>query len=469
MRHLRPLRARRRRRAYGARHARAAAPRTGSGRHRQLRRPGVPRPPRAWSGGRQFRRPGDHRAARRRPGDRARALFDAGRGRAAQRAADLRRSRGRRSRHRAQRQPDQRAPHAPRSGGARLHLPVDDGYRGDRPSRRHQFEAHVHRPVDRRAAPGRRRLFVRHPHRPRADRGARPVRRAAAADRPPRRRHHPDLGVVRARHHRRHVRARRAAGRDRRRRRLRPQEPESVPADAAAFLPLRVHLLLAPRQHDRGAQRLRGAQARRRRAGARGQHRRRRRRPGAGFGRARGDRLRRAGRPALRARHRAQPLRRAHLHRAHRLDPPSRRQAEAQCQPGDAVRQAGDAGGRFDRPRHHLDQDRRNGAQRRRHRDPHAHRQSADRPFVLLRRRHARPRPAARVADGRGGDGPPHRRRQPRLHLDRRPLPRDGREGARPGAAAVLRRLLHRRLSDSPERPRRRRQPEAVVAARRGA
>ena len=44
-------------------------------------------------------------------------------------------------------------------------------------------------------------------------------------------------------------------------------------------------------------------------------------------------------------------------------------------------------------------------------------------------------------------------RRQPRLRLDRRPLPRARRERARRGRAAALRRLLHRRLSDRPDRP----------------
>ena len=41
-----------------------------------------------------------------------------------------------------------------------------------------------------------------------------------------------------------------------------------------------------------------------------------------------------------------------------------------------------------------------------------------------------------------------HRRRQPRLHLHRRPLSRHGRAGAQSAPAAILRRLLHRRLSD---------------------
>ena len=47
-----------------------------------------------------------------------------------------------------------------------------------------------------------------------------------------------------------------------------------------------------------------------------------------------------------------------------------------------------------------------------------------------------------------------HRRRQPGLPLDRRPLPRGRRGAARRGPAAILRRLLHRRLPDPARRHR---------------
>ena len=52
--------------------------------------------------------------------------------------------------------------------------------------------------------------------------------------------------------------------------------------------------------------------------------------------------------------------------------------------------QAGRAGGRLHRARHHLEEDRRDGARRRRHRSAYAHLQPADDPFLLLRHRHAR-------------------------------------------------------------------------------
>ena len=53
-----------------------------------------------------------------------------------------------------------------------------------------------------------------------------------------------------------------------------------------------------------------------------------------------------------------------------------------------------------------------------------------------------------------------HQRRQPRLHLDRRPLPR-ARRHARRRPAAALRCLLHRRLSDHADRLRARRRRAA--------
>ncbi len=86
-------------------------------------------------------------------------------------------------------------------------------------------------------------------------------------------------------------------------------------------------------------------------------------------------------------------------------------------------------------------------------RGPYADRQPADPAQLLLRRRHARAGEAARRADGRRGMNRLHPGRQPRLRLDRRPLPRARRAGPRRGAAATLRRLLHRRLSDPPDRP----------------
>jgi amidophosphoribosyltransferase len=65
-------------------------------------------------------------------------------------------------------------------------------------------------------------------------------------------------------------------------------------------------------------------------------------------------------------------------------------------------------------------------------------------------------RPSAKLLAARmtvAGNGRVHRRRQPRLPLDRRPLSRRGRERARRrDAARILRCLLHRRLSDPADR-----------------
>ena len=71
-----------------------------------------------------------------------------------------------------------------------------------------------------------------------------------------------------------------------------------------------------------------------------------------------------AVRHPVRARHHPQPLCRPHLHRADRPHPPSRRAPEAQRQPRRARGQARRPGRRFDRARHHLEEDRRDGARR---------------------------------------------------------------------------------------------------------
>ena len=71
---------------------------------------------------------------------------------------------------------------------------------------------------------------------------------------------------------------------------------------------------------------------------------------------------------------------------------------EAQRQSQRARRQAGGAGRRFDRARHDVAEDRPDGARGRRQRGAHAHRQPADRPFLLLRRRHAGEVEAHRLA-----------------------------------------------------------------------
>ena len=114
------------------------------------------------------------------------------------------------------------------------------------------------------------------------------------------------------------------------------------------------------------------------------------------FGRARGHRLCGRGGHSLRARHHPQPLCGPHLHRAVGPYPPSRREAEAQCQSGLHRGPARDPGGRQHRARHHEPEDRGDGAQRRGEGGAYAHLQPADRPFLLLWHRYARAQPAPR-------------------------------------------------------------------------
>ena len=124
----------------------------------------------------------------------------------------------------------------------------------------------------------------------------------------------------------------------------------------------------------------------------------------------------------------------------------------------------------FDRPRHHLDEDRADDARCRR------------RARCIC----AIASPPTRHSCFYGVDTPErakllaaqmdvaamsrlHPRRQPRLRLDRRPLQGARRAGPRRGRAAVLRRLLHRRLSDQPHRPRGSGAPQPARCSRRAA
>ena len=81
----------------------------------------------------------------------------------------------------------------------------------------------------------------------------------------------------------------------------------------------------------------------------------------------------------------------------------------------------------FDRARHHLDQNRRDGSTRRGARGPYADLKPADAPSVFLWDRHPGARRAPRRPLRCRRDGRIHRRRQPRLSVDRRALPGDGR------------------------------------------
>ncbi len=118
----------------------------------------------------------------------------------------------------------------------------------------------LHRPLHRRAAPARRRLFVRRPDQQEADRRARSARHPPAGARQARRLPDPGLGDLRARHHRRQIRARRRERRGRGVRRGRHAFAQAVPADAGAAVHLRIHLFLAARIRSSAAAGLRRAQ-----------------------------------------------------------------------------------------------------------------------------------------------------------------------------------------------------------------
>ena len=108
---------------------------------------------------------------------------------------------------------------------------------------------------------------------------------------------------------------------------------------------------------------------------------------------------------------------------------------------------------RFDRPRHHQPQDRPDDARGRRGRGPYADRQPADAAQLLLRRRHARARQAARRASTIIGGMTDF------IHADSLAFVSiDGLYKALGEARRadmppeILRRLLHRRLSDHADR-----------------
>ena len=137
-----------------------------------------------------------------------------------------------------------------------------------------------------------------------------------------------------------------------------------------------------------------------------------------------------AGRRADALRAHPQPLRRPHLHRAGAVDPPLRREGEAEPGAQPAQGAARRPHRRLDRARHHQPQDRQDGARRRRRRGARAHQLSADDLAVLLRRRHA----AAQRAHRRH----PLARRDPQVprgRLGRLPQPRGPAVGGHAGRA----------------------------------
>ena len=296
-----------------------------------------------------------------------------------------------------------------------------------------------------------------------------PLGRAAAGARQARRRLDPRLGDLRARHHRRRVRARCRAGRDRDdRRRMACAAISPSTRAAAALLHLRIYLFRAARLRRRRPQRLRGAQAHRRRAGAREPRAGRHGHSGAdsgvpaalGYAAESGIpfelgiiRNHYVGRtfiePSDRIRHLGVQLK----HNANRADPRG---------------QARHPGRRFHRARHDLEEDRGDGARRRRARGAFPHLEPADHAFLLLWRRHAQRATICwphsfDVEEMRsfiGADSLAF------ISIDGlyRAMGETGRDRA---GAAILRCLLLRRLPDPARRSRRRQGHDAALAAGR--
>ena len=241
-----------------------------------------------------------------------------------------------------------------------------------------------------------------------ADRRARPARHPPAGDRRARRPSDPRVGNLRARHHRRALRARRRERRGRRVRRNRRAFAQAVPADARR----------APASSSTSI--------------SRGRIRSSAAAPVYDVRKTMGAELAReapASRPTWSCRCRIPACRRRSAMRRKPASPTSsassattmsaapsssRRSRSAQLgvrlkhigQPRRGQRQAHRAGRRFDRARHHLDQDRADDARCRRHGSAFPHRLAADHASGLLRHRHAGARQAARRDPYARGDAP---------------------------------------------------------------
>src|SRR5581483_10222951 len=263
----------------------------------------------------------------------------------------------------------------------------------------------------------------------------------AARDRPAGRRLAPGLRDVRAGPPGGRVRPGRRARRDRADRRPGPPLGQAVPAEAAAAVRVRVHLLRASGHDALGPERLPRPEGARPPPGRGASGRRRHRRAGSRLRGGRGARIRRAFGDPVRARPHPEPLRRAHVHRAAAGHPPFRGPGEAQPDTGDDRRPPGRGGRRLDRPGHHEPEDRQDDPLGRRPRGPRADLLAADPVAVLLRDRYPDPQGADRGQPPGGGDPALPGRRHARVSLARGHA-----EGSRRGRRPVLPRLLQRWL-----------------------
>ena len=363
------------------------------------------------------------------------------------------------ARHRPQRQPRQ-YPGAPRLAGRRSGPPAGLDRHGapDRPPGR-RAGGRYRRCAHPGPAPHPRCVQPRRPRRAAGHRRPRPARLPAARPRPApragalrrpaaavgrrrgRRRLVPLVGDRRARHRRGRVRPRRAAGRDGRPRGGPRATLGPIRPGRSGAVRLRAHLLRPARLVHGGPQPLRGApedgDGARPRASGRDRH-------GHAGPRHRGGRrrrLRRGVRHPVPGRPRPQSLHRADVHPAVPDDAPAGGDDQAQPAPRGRPRPAPDGGRRLDRPGHDDEADRRPPPEGGGDRGPRPDQRAAHLPPVLLRHRHAdRDRAHRRLEVGRG-DPRVHRRRFPRLPLDRRRPRRP-----RPAVRAVLLRLLRRPL-----------------------
>ena len=308
----------------------------------------------------------DERRCRELPGhlrDRPRALFDGRREQARERAAVPDRLRARADRHLPQRQPRQRARAARRARAAGLDLPATSS---DTEVVLHLYarsKARIGRGRARRIGrAGAGRVLARAAHEGSPDRGARSARLPAARARPARRCLGRLLGNLRDGSDRRHLRARRRAGRSAGHQRRRAAVDQAVPAAPLAHCVFEHVYFARPDSYVFG-------RASTRSAPSLGRILAREAPvdadvvvpiPDSGVCAAIG--LRRGGRtPAADGAH-PQSLRRAHLHPAAAVDPPLRRQGEAESGAQHPRGQARRPGGRFDRARHDEPEDREDGA-----------------------------------------------------------------------------------------------------------
>ena len=354
--------------------------------------------------GQRLLRRGQARLAGRRHRHRPRPLLDGRVEPHRERPADARRLLARAVRDRPQRQPGQRQRAARRAGAPGRDLPVHLRHRGHRPPLRAVEGRDGGRRGDRGPHRRPRRLLAGDDHEGSARRRARSARLPAARPRPAGRGRGRLLRDLRARSDRRHLRPRRRAGRGADRLEAGRQVGQAVPAAAALALRLRARLLRAARQLRVRPQRQRGADRVRPPAGARGPGRRRRRGADPGLRRLRRDRLLGGVGHADALRPDPEPLHRPHLHRAAAVDPPFRREDQAERRAQHPRGQARRAGRRLDRPRHDEPQDREADQGGGREGSAHADQLSADDLAVLLRRGHAAPLGADRRDAHHRGD-----------------------------------------------------------------